>query len=211
MVNQDLFNKINTHILKDIKPAVYLNQISHTPVFKEYPFIMLYDQKRTKQSKLYHPEGNVWNHTMLVIDQAAEIKQKSKQPNVFMWASLLHDIGKPKTTQITRNKITSYNHETIGAEMARQFLIEFNCDLDFIIAVSNLIRWHMQILFVIKNSNYANIIQMIKETDIYEVALLGYCDRMGRAGANKELERQNITTFINKCKNRLNKDNLHQL
>lgn len=32
---------------------------------------MLYNLKETEQSKVHHPEGNVWNHVLLVVDEAA--------------------------------------------------------------------------------------------------------------------------------------------
>lgn len=59
---------------------------------------MLHRLKGTEQSLLHHPEGDVWNHTLLVVDEAANVKNKSTDAAVFMWAALLHDIGKPDTT-----------------------------------------------------------------------------------------------------------------
>lgn len=43
----------------------------------------------------FHPEGNVMNHTLLVVDLAALCRQKTSWPLAFMWSALLHDIGKP--------------------------------------------------------------------------------------------------------------------
>ena len=42
----------------------------------------------------FHPEGNVMNHTLLVVDLAALCKDKTSWPLAFMWSALLHDIGK---------------------------------------------------------------------------------------------------------------------
>lgn len=191
--------EINNHLLMDDKPSEYFNSILEVPIFKKYPFSILYNLKLAEQSPVHHPEGNAWKHTMLVIDNAANIKNKSKDDRAFMWAALLHDIGKPPTTKNKKGKITSYDHEKIGAVMAREFLEELTSDEKFIDKVCALVRWHMQILHVVKNMSFSNIKAMKEETDINEIALLGYCDRMGRKNPNIEKEKQNIEIFLQKC------------
>ncbi len=71
----------------------------------------------TGQSPQHHPEGSVWNHTLLVVDEAAKIKEQSADPRTFMWAALLHDLGKPSTTMRRKSKITSYDHDKVGAQL----------------------------------------------------------------------------------------------
>ena len=194
-----LLYEINNHILLDEQPSVYLNTIVNTKIFKEHPFHMLYKLKETEQSPIHHPEGNVWNHTMLVLDWAAKLKNKSQNEKVFMWAALLHDIGKAETTKNKKGKITAYNHETVGADLCVKFLQEFTTDKNFIKEVKNIVRWHMQILHVVKDMPFANIKAMKEETDINEVALLGFCDRMGRTNVDQAKEENNIKIFLQKC------------
>lgn len=192
--------EINNHLLMDEKPSEYFNSILDAPIFRKHPFNVLYNLQTAEQSPVHHPEGNVWNHTMLVIDYAAKEKHKSKNAKSFMWAALLHDIGKPPTTKVRKGKITSYDHEKVGADMAREFLLEFTTDEKFIKEVVSLIRWHMQILHVAKDMPFANITTMKEETDYNEVALLGYCDRMGRKDPDVKKEEQNIAMFLQKCR-----------
>lgn len=195
-----LLNEINNHILLDEQPSIFLNSIIGTKIFKEHPFRMLYKLKESEQSPIHHPEGNVWNHTMLVVDWAAKLKNKSKDEKVFMWAALLHDIGKAETTKNKKGKITAYNHESVGADMCIKFLQEFTTDDKFINKVVVLVRWHMQILHVVKDMPFANIKSMKEETDINEVALLGFCDRMGRTNVDTAKEKNNIKIFLEKCR-----------
>ncbi len=195
-----LFNDMNTHLLEDEIPSSYFNHISNDILFKEYPFDMLTKQKETMQSPIHHPEGSVWNHTMLVIDSAALVKNKAKNVKAFMWAALLHDIGKPNTTRNKKGKITSYDHDKVGAEMAREFLSKFTKDNDFIQYVVSLVRWHMHILYVLKNLPFGDVKAMKEQANIEEVALLGLCDRLGRLGADREKEEKNISEFLCKCK-----------
>lgn len=198
-----LLYEINNHLLMDDKPSLYFNSIIDTPIFKKHPFCMLYKLRQTEQSIQHHPEGNVWNHTMMVVDEAAKQKFKSKNEKVFMWAALLHDIGKPDTTRNRKGKITSYDHEKVGEALTKEFLQEFTTDDEFINMVASLVRWHMQILHVVKNLPFANIMTMNEETDIKEVALLGFCDRMGRTNADAAKEKENISMFLKKCRIKL--------
>lgn len=195
-----LYDDINYHLMNDEKPSLYFNEICDDNKFKEYPFNMLYNLKLTNQSPKHHPEGNVFNHTLLVVDEAAKVKHKSKNPNVFMWAALLHDIGKPSTTRNRKGKITSYNHDKVGEELAYKFLSEFTDDTEFINSVTSLIRWHMHILYVVNDLPFGNVNKMRNEADINEVALLGLCDRLGRLNADRVKEEGNIKTFINKLR-----------
>lgn len=193
-----LFQEIEHHLLHDITPSDFLNSIIERGDFKAHPFIMLYRLIETKQPPQHHPEGSVWNHTLLVTNEAAKVKDKSKDPKVFMWAALLHDIGKPPTTKTRKGKITSYDHDKVGAELANEFLSEFTNDKDFIKKVSALIRYHMHILYVNKDLPFADIKGMREQTDIDEVALLGLCDRLGRHGSDRLSEEENIRQFIHK-------------
>ncbi len=190
--------EMEAHLTRDDAPSEYFNGILDVPLMEEHPFLMLKMLDKTEQSPKYHPEGNVWNHTMLVVDAAAAVKRRSKDERAFMWAALLHDIGKPGTTKRRRGKITSYDHDKRGAEMAEAFLREFTDDEDFVRRVSSLVRYHMQILFVVKDLPFADIEEMKRRSDVREVALLGLCDRLGRLYADREREEENVRLFLRK-------------
>lgn len=194
----EFFQKIEEHLLHDSKPSEYLNSMKDNPEFKEHPYIYLYKLIDTEQSPKHHPEGSVWNHTMLVVDGAAKVKDKSKNKRAFMWAALLHDIGKPSTTRKRKGKITSYDHDKVGAKLAEEFLLKVEQDKKFIKEVSALVRFHMHILFVLNNLPFADISSMKEQVDINEIALLGYCDRMGRLNVDSSKEEKNIKEFIKK-------------
>ena len=63
------------------------------------------------QSPIHHPEGDVWEHVMCVLDQA-------KYP--IAW--LCHDLGKPDTWDDSKGRITNYGHDKVGARIARSML-----------------------------------------------------------------------------------------
>ncbi len=196
----ELFKEINKHLLEDEKPSVFLNAVYNNSLFSEYPFEMLFCLKNVEQSPIHHPEGNVWNHTLLVVDEAAKQKSKSKNQAAFMWAALLHDIGKASTTQVRKGRITAYDHDKAGQGLSRAFLSVFTQDDKFINEVSQLVRYHMQILFVVNDMPFADIAGMEKNTDINEIALLGLCDRLGRKDFNRKNEEENIAQFLKKSR-----------
>lgn len=195
-----LFDEITEHLLTDTNPEVFLDEFIESDRCQSYPFDMLPKMKQTKQSPVHHPEGNVWNHTRLVVKEAAKAKDKSKDKKVFMWAALLHDIGKPDTTRIKKGKITSYDHDRVGFKLTKEFLSVLTDDQNFIDSVSSLVRWHMHILFVVNNLSFGDIRGLLNEADIDEVALLGWCDRMGRTNSDAEKEKKNIEEFLRICK-----------
>ena len=202
-----IFEEFEKHLMEDEKPSIYFNKmLDCTDIFTKYPFTLLSVLAETNQSPQHHPEGNVWKHTMLVVDNAAKVKDLSESPRAFMWGALLHDLGKAPTTKIRKGKITSYDHDKVGAELCREFLEVFTEDSEFIDRVIALVRWHMQTLFVIKSQSFADVKGMAKEISIKEIALLSQCDRLGRGEMNQSKikeEKENIKTFIRKCEEAL--------
>ncbi len=199
MSPREMYEEIEKHLLLDEKPSKFLERAVKTEIFSQMPYDLLKRMKKTEQSPRYHPEGNVWIHTMMVTDAAAERRKDSRDERVFMWAALLHDIGKPLTTRFRKGRITSYNHDVEGERLARRFLETFSEDKMFVENVCGLVRYHMQILFVTKEASRAQLEEMKRRVDIRDAALLGFCDRIGRAGVNRELERENVRAFLQAC------------
>ncbi|MBV7274536.1 HDIG domain-containing protein [Clostridium sp. PL3] len=198
-----IFKEIDKHLMDDDKPSLYINGLINTEMFLNlYPFTLLRELKETPQSPIYHPEGDVWNHTMLVLDEAAKRKKQSEDSRAFMWAALLHDIGKPSTTRYKKGKITSYDHDKVGKEITVKFLKEFKCESEFIKKVASLVRWHMHTLFIVKDLPFADIESMLSEVNANEIALFSMCDRLGRGNITREkvLEvERNMKYFISQC------------
>lgn len=204
-----IYEEFEKHLMEDGKPSIYFEKIiNNQDIFTEYPFTLLRSLVETPQSPQHHPEGDVWKHTMLVVDNAAKVKDLSENPRAFMWGALLHDLGKAPTTKIRKGKITSYDHDKVGAELCRKFLEEFTDEEEFIKQVTALVRWHMQTLFVIKNLPFGDVKGMSLEISIKEIALLSQCDRLGRGELNESKikeEKENIKSFIHKCEEYLSR------
>ncbi len=71
-----IFEEFESHLMEDEKPSIYFNKIiTNKGIYDEYPYTLLRNLVDTPQSPLHHPEGNVWKHTMLVVDNAAKVKE----------------------------------------------------------------------------------------------------------------------------------------
>ena len=197
------FIEFNNHLVTDNIPSEYFNLLVENNIFPYYrPFILLTDLKKVPQSPVYHPEGNVWNHTMFVVDNAAQRKGLSSDPRVLMWAALLHDLGKITNTKLRSGRITAYGHDIAGEKLARSFLKECTKDYRFIDGVCALVRWHMQVLYVQKHLPYADIKKMMQAADVKEIAIIALCDRLGRGNMSdedKSKELEDIRHFLDKC------------
>lgn len=76
------------------------------------------------QEPEWHPEGDVWTHNLLVVDQARRrIDGLPRAHQVtLMLAAVCHDFGKPATTALIDGRIRSRNHEEMGVKPATTFL-----------------------------------------------------------------------------------------
>jgi poly(A) polymerase len=94
-----------------------------------------------EQSADFHPEGNVFNHLVLMLSNLPE------DPDPLLpWAVLLHDIAKPLTASQDPQTGTRhfYGHERVGADMARAILERLRFPRKQIDDLVKAVRYHMQ-------------------------------------------------------------------
>ncbi len=80
------------------------------------------------QEPEWHPEGDVWVHTLQVVDQARVRIEDLERPQqiAVMLGALCHDFGKPATTSVIDGRIRSMDHEEQGVAPAILFLDRIN-------------------------------------------------------------------------------------
>lgn len=99
------------------------------------------------QPPRFHPEGDVWEHTMRMMAILSDNKEDAANP-CMAWAALLHDIGKPPTRSEDALGVHFYGHVQKGEEIASAVLqrLRFsNKELETILA---LIHYHMHFMNV---------------------------------------------------------------
>jgi len=97
------------------------------------------------QNPVYHPEGDVFEHTMLVVDCAAGLRERAQNPLGFMLAALTHDLGKVVCTQVQPDgKIIAYGHEVAGRPLCRSLMDRLTDDAALTDYVENMAWLHMR-------------------------------------------------------------------
>ena len=130
-------------LLKADKPSVFFESLAEMEQLDCW-FPEILALRGVEQDPRFHPEGDVWVHTMQVLDRAAELREKTSAPYAFMLLALLHDVGKPAVTQIIDGRIHAYGHESAGLEAAEAFLGRITGDRSVKSYVINMIPLHMK-------------------------------------------------------------------
>ena len=134
-----------------------------------------------EQSPDFHPEGSVFNHLCLMLQQLPP-----DAPPSLPWAVLLHDVAKPLTA--SRDEATGsihfYEHEKIGATMAEEILERLRFPRKQIQEIADAVLHHMQFKDALKMRKSTLRRMMLRETFPLELQLhrldcLGSHRRMG--------------------------------
>ena len=204
------FLKIENHLLNDLKPSLFLRDFILNNIDSENPLYILKTLKSIQQEPKHHPEGDVFEHTMQVIDVASKYKSFAQDKREFMWSALLHDLGKIKATKFRKGRWTAYNHDSIGFSMAEDLLNSITSDKEFINKVSLLVKNHMIYLYISKNLPFGDSLESIFNIiNLNDLFLLILSDRLGRnvIDKDKQLEILNsLNDFIKYANNTLNKN-----
>ena len=104
--------------------------------------------KDCPQDEKWHPEGDVWKHTFLVVDMAAQVAARHELQEekrlTLMFAALCHDIGKPETTfRDEGGRIRSPEHCAQGVILSNAFLQRIGAPVSLMQSVAPLVKEHM--------------------------------------------------------------------
>ncbi len=116
--------------LKSEKPSVGIELMRELGIVEKY-YPELHSLIDVPQEPEWHPEGDVWIHTMMVLDAAAKIAKDfgPEEKLQVLIGALVHDLGKPSTTEMGEKngvpRIRSLGHEEAGIEPAKAFLRRF--------------------------------------------------------------------------------------
>lgn len=105
------------------------------------------------QEPVWHPEGDVFVHTLLVVDQARAIAASlsAEAAEILMLAALCHDLGKPQTTTQSDGRIRSIAHEQASGRVARAWLRGLRFADRVVEAVGVLVDHHLAPVQLVSN------------------------------------------------------------
>jgi tRNA nucleotidyltransferase (CCA-adding enzyme) len=194
-----IFEELKKLFLKSKRPSLgfrWLNEISRLKdIFPE-----LYSLINVKQKEKYHPEGDVFEHTMQSVDAAANINlyENDNEKLIILLAALCHDLGKPQTTD---KNLSAKGHEEIGAKIARTFLKRLTDNNLLMSTVYKLVYYHMAPTnFISGNAKLKAYKRLAKklypQTNLRQLALVALVDKRGRNPQKGEpLKDLSIKTF----------------
>ena len=137
-----IFEEWRKLILNGIKPSrglTFLRECQWVQYFPEVEALI-----GCNQEPEWHPEGDVWTHTLHSMDAfATERTGDDWEDLVVGLAVLCHDLGKPSTTEFQDGRIRSKGHEEAGEAPTRSFLGRLTNQSSIVEAVVPLVRDHL--------------------------------------------------------------------
>lgn len=143
VAHERVYEELKKVLLKSSQPSVFfevLRSMGQLDVW--FPEVSaLID---VQQPPAFHPEGDVWNHTMIVLDIGASLREKAENPLGFMLSLLCHDFGKAVTTTNEDGRIRSIGHEIAGTDIASAFIKRLTSDNNLRRYILNMTELHMR-------------------------------------------------------------------
>lgn len=136
-----------------------------------------------RQNPKYHPEGDAYVHTMLVLRAAAEMRETAQKPLNLMLAALVHDLGKAATTTQDQNGNShSCEHEIAGVPLLSAMLSRIGAGKDMLAYCENMCRLHMRthICFYMNLGEGQTNLLFDESVCPHDLVLLAVCDARGK-------------------------------
>ena len=202
-ISQDLKTLISTnfHLIQNVPKErimgelekILLNHKNPSKTFRlldevggvEILFPNLYCSKKIIQNKKFHPEGDVFTHTLMTLD----ILEPSKRTIDIIMALLFHDIGK-NLTQENNFK----GHTKVSKDMFLDLIGKFTNNKKLISSSSNLIFYHSTPLILMLNNkvNRFTIKKLAVRINIFKLLKVYKADVLGRGQLDNSQELDNI-------------------
>jgi len=200
LAKERIYEEWKKLLLKSSKPSTGFELMRTLGILERY-FPELYALIDVPQSPKWHPEGDVWVHTMMSLDamhQELEIKNVPKQSDKCLWgeklemkdrqklkflfAILCHDLGKAvSTTTDEKGNIRSIGHEITGLELSKLFMYRLTDKHTFIKSLLPLVEHHLKpSQFYANGAKSAAIRKLATKVNIEELVLIAKADFLGR-------------------------------
>lgn len=185
-----IFTEINKLLLLSQKPStafLWLQKIDRlAEIFPELEMLI-----GVEQNPVWHPEGDVFVHTMQVLD--AVVFEDLDEPFdrlVLSYAALCHDMGKVVKTKKhpSDGRIISYGHEEAGVVYAKSFLQHITDDKRLCARVVRLVLYHMRPCALVRGGAkcgaYRRLAARLAPETLYFLGRMARVDKRGRNGAD---------------------------
>jgi len=174
-------------LLKSKKPSIGFELMKELGILEHY-FPELHALIDVPQSPKWHPEGDVWIHTMMALDSmSAQLAVSSerwnnKQKLKFLFAILCHDLGKASSTTVDdMGHIRAIGHERAGLVPTKSLMCRLTNERDFIETLFPLVEHHLKpSQFYAAKSKASAIRRLATKVNIEELVMVAKADFLGR-------------------------------
>ncbi len=176
-----VYTEFEKLLLKSAKPSIGFELLRELGVLSYFPELLAIID--VPQDPKWHPEGDVWVHTMMSIDAMVKLLGEDKKQNLkYMFAILCHDFGKATTTTIEDDgRIRAIGHEYEGMEPAKSFMYRLTQEHAFVESILSLVKHHLKPsqFYAAKSKNRA-IRKLATKVNIEELVIVAEADFLGR-------------------------------
>lgn len=171
-------------LLKAAKPSIGLEWLRKLDLLEHYPELKAL--QGVQQDPQWHPEGDVWTHNNMVIDQAAllrSVEYGETENLALMFGALCHDFGKPSTTHFDNGRWRSPGHDVAGEAPTRSFLARLTREVALTETVVSLVREHLRPAMLYKARDEIKpgaIRRLALRVDIEKLLRVARADHLGR-------------------------------
>lgn len=179
-----IFGEIKKLLLKSPKPSIGLEWLRKLDLLHHFP--ELGALIGVQQEPEWHPEGDVWTHNNMVIDEAAKLRSPEGDEGdnlALMLGALCHDFGKPLTTRFEDGRWRSPGHDVAGEAPTRAFLGRLTRELALTELVVAFVREHLRPALLYKAREEIRpgaIRRLALRVDIEKLVRVARADHFGR-------------------------------
>ena len=182
-----MFEEFRKLLLRAARPSLGFSVLEATDQLRFFPEL---DALRgVEQDPEWHPEGDVWVHTLMVVDMAASLRvgHESRDDDLaLMLAALCHDLGKPATTERIDGRVRSFRHDVAGIGPTRALLGRMRAPSALAGKVAALVEHHLAPALFIRNGAGAKAYRRLSRklaragTSIELLVRVARADHLGR-------------------------------
>lgn len=137
-----LFEEWRKLVTRGVRPSMGLTFLRDSGWIRYFP--ELEALVACEQDSEWHPEGDVWAHTLHAMDAFATERVGDEWEDLVVGLAVLcHDFGKPATSELLRGRIRSLGHESAGEEPTRAFIGRLTDERALVREVVPLVTNHM--------------------------------------------------------------------
>ena len=189
LAGERVMGELEKALLKAERPSIFFEELRRMGQLSRW-FPEAEALIGVPQPPRHHPEGDVWRHTMQVLDEAAALREEAKEPLWLLLTALCHDFGKAVTTEEIGGKLHAYGHETEGLALVKAFVTRLTGETKLRQYVLNLTELHMRPNMMAAQGAKAKGFMALFDRAVCpeDLLLLAKADFLGRQGGEAARE-----------------------